>query len=344
MPQLLDAADFFALHTAQPAMPLLDVRSPLEFAHGHMPHALSLPLFTDEERAAVGTAYAQQDAGAALITALRTLGPQLAEKVLCARTLCGGRKDILMHCWRGGMRSNAVAWLLEQDGFTVRLLRGGYKAYRALVRQDFQRPARLHLLTGMTGSGKTDILMAMRRLGAQVIDLEALASHRGSVFGNVGLPPQPSSEQCENNLHAQWAALDFSRPVWLEDESKRIGDVTICDEFFARMEEGRRFVVDVPTEGRVRRLTALYAAGGHDDALCHALDVLRKRLGGELHARCVQAVRAHEYADAVRLLLHYYDKVYRRSDEDARVAARLTCAEDDPAQAARELLRYDAQA
>lgn len=341
MPHVVTASAFLDLRAARPELPLFDVRSPQEYARGHMPGALNLPLFSDDERAAVGTVYAREGAEAAVLTGLRIVGPQLADKAARALELAGSGREACMHCWRGGQRSAAMAWLLEQAGFTIHLLRGGYKAYRAQVRADFLRPARLHVLTGMTGSGKTEILLALRQLGAQVIDLEGLASHRGSVFGNVGMPPQPSSEQFENNLHAQWRALNFRRPVWLEDESRRIGNVTICDEFFGVMEGGRRFAVEAPRADRVRRLAALYSAGGHDEALCHAIDVIRKRLGGELHARCLRAVREHDYAGAADMLLEYYDKTYRRSDGDSRLAARLVCTVDDPQETARRLLPYD---
>ena len=230
MPQSRTAEAF--LHLRSEGFPLLDARSPQEFEKAHIPGALNLPLFSDAEREAVGIAHARSGQEAAVHKGLELIGPQLADKLSAARRLCKGRREVLMHCWRGGMRSASLAWLLETGGFHVTLLEGGYKAYRAEVRRILAFPADVRVLGGMTGCGKTDILAELAALGCQTIDLEGLAVHRGSAFGGVGLEPQPSGEMFENMLADRWAALERSRPVWLEDEDKRIGNIAVCPQFF----------------------------------------------------------------------------------------------------------------
>ena len=270
MPVLHHIEDFLRLRDA--GLPLLDVRSPAEFQKAHMAGAHNLPLFSDEERARVGTAYARQGQEAATLLALRLVGGRLADMVETARQICPSRpltpeaaaelascatrsstaspaspvaavpplpgtpsapaRHVLLHCWRGGLRSRSVGWLLESCGFTVHLLRGGYRAFRTHVRKELARPRPVLVLGGMTGCGKTDILHALADRGEQIIDLESLANHRGSAFGAVALNGgQPGNEAFENSLFEQWRALDPRRPVWLEDESRRIGHVTLCEEF-----------------------------------------------------------------------------------------------------------------
>lgn len=194
----------------------------------------------------MGTAHAKSGSEAALHVALELIGPQLAAKLGRARQLCrnclhgrreinrNGKKEkrVLLHCWRGGMRSRALAWLMETGGFSVFILEGGYKAYRSFVRSELAKPVNALVLSGMTGSGKTEVLHELAALGAQVVDLECLACHRGSAFGGIGMGVQPCNEHMENTLFEQWRKLDPARPVWLEDEDRRIGTVSLCGELF----------------------------------------------------------------------------------------------------------------
>ena len=343
MPTIHSAADFLTLRR-ESALPLFDVRSPLEFAAGHIPGALNLPLFSDDERAAVGTAHAKAGREAAVHVALEHIGPQLAGKLSRARHFTGKGREVLMHCWRGGLRSGTMAWLLEAGGYTVHLLTGGYKAYRTHIREVLGRDASVFVLGGMTGSGKTDILHELAALGEQVIDLEGLANHRGSAFGGVGLPEQPSNEWMENQLHEQWAALDFSRPIWLEDENRQIGRVTLPDPVCAHIARGRLVLVEAPFEARVERLARIYTdeAGADAATLLESLDRIRKRLGDEAWRNCVEAVRGGRYADAVRLVLGYYDKAYVHLLARAKrpVAFHLPPEMAEPAQAARRLAAF----
>ncbi|MDD2967818.1 MAG: tRNA 2-selenouridine(34) synthase MnmH [Desulfovibrionaceae bacterium] len=343
MPCYHDAHEFLSLseHSL-----LVDVRSPQEYAQGHIPHALSLPLFSNAERAAVGTCYAQQGKQAAVSMALSLVGGQLAGKLQQALALAAGAKDIYMYCWRGGMRSGSMAWLLEAGGFQVHLLRGGYKAYRTLVRQELAAGGSVHVLGGMTGSGKTDILLAMRAAGAQVIDLEGLACHRGSVFGGLGMPQQPHSEMMENSLHQAWVHMDFSRPVWVEDESRRIGNITLCNEFFSHIEQGILVTISIPRAARVHRLVSMYAEAEsspkQEAHLLHAIALLEKRLGNALCRQCQQAVQQGNYATAVAGLLDYYDKGYQHAllRKAKPPQAHFACEADMPEASAAKILAH----
>lgn len=386
MPVLHPIEDFLRLRDA--GLPLLDVRSPAEFQTAHIAGARSLPLFSDEERARVGTAYARQGQEAATLLALRLVGGRLADMVETARQLCPPQpltadaaavlaaspsarcaasspvpdhafpplpeapslpgRHVLLHCWRGGLRSRSVGWLLESCGFTVHLLRGGYRAFRAHVRKELARPRPVLILGGMTGCGKTDILHALADRGEQIIDLEGLANHRGSAFGAVALSGgQPGNEAFENDLFEQWRTLDPRRPVWLEDESRRIGHVTLCEEFFRHIDTSPLLVVDLPQPLRIRRLVSIYGDTSPDsppepaiaEALCAALQKLRRRLGSEACTRCCELVRAGRLDEAAGRVLHYYDKCYahQQAQRSGRLLGRLTCEEDAPQETARRL-------
>ncbi len=290
-------------------VPVLDVRTPGEFAQGHLPGAHNLPLFSNEERAEIGTLYKQAGRKAAMLRGFDLVGPKLRRMVEAAQAFVVG-DEVLVHCWRGGMRSESVAWLLAFAGYRVGTLRGGYKAFRRYVLEAFAQPRAVRLLGGMTGAGKTDVLHTLAGRGEQVIDLEALACHKGSVFGHLGEPAQPSQEQFENELAMQWRVLDASRPVWIEDESRRIGRLLVPGGLWAQMQQAEVFVLDVPFEVRVERLVRAY--GRYDTArLVEAIGAIGKRLGSLRAKQARQAVSDGALYDACRRLLAYYDKAYR---------------------------------
>ena len=347
MPQLLDIQQFMARRDA--GLPVVDARSPAEYAHGHIPGALNIPTLSDDERARVGTAYAKGGPEAAVHLALNLVGPQLAGKLAHARETLRSclpsprghtRPEVLLHCWRGGMRSNAMAWLLELGGYSALVLEGGYNSYRRHVRQTLATcPAPVLVLGGMTGSGKTAMLHALAERGHQVIDLEGLANHRGSAFGAVGLGAQPSGESMENALCEMWRSLDPSRPVWLEDEDKRIGNIALCDEFFSHIRTGRLVLVEIPFETRVNYLAGEYAAPQWQNMLTTCLWRLEKRLGSERTRRCADDIAAGRYREAVAEVLVSYDALYRRQlEKHGRPPfAVLQLATHDTALAAEQL-------
>ncbi len=310
-------ADFLA---ASAAVPILDVRAPAEYAQGHIPGAVSLPLFSDEERARIGTTYKQVNPEKAVLLGLDFFGPKLRTLVEQAKKLAPSQ-EVRLHCWRGGMRSGAVQWLLELAGFEVNLLDHGYKDYRRWAAAEFARPRQLRVLGGYTGSGKTVVLHALAAQGQPVLDLEGLANHKGSSFGSLGQPPQPTQEQFENDLAAALGALPTDRPVWVEDESRSIGSLHIPTPFFDQMQAAPLLALDVPRAARVPKLAEEY--GRHDaGALASAVLRLRKRLGGLVTKEALTAVAEDDMDKMVDLILAYYDKTYAYTMAIAPVGRR----------------------
>lgn len=295
------------------AIPLLDVRSPSEFKQGHMPGAISFPMFTDEERARVGTLYKQKGKEEAVQEGLQIVGPKMALFVEQAKALSPER-SIAMYCWRGGMRSGSMAWLLRTAGFSVDLKIGGYKAYRQQVQEYFSQAIPFVILSGPTGSGKTQILDHLMNLGEQVVDLEQLACHRGSAFGSLGMAGQPTIEQFENNLYEVLQGLDFNRRIWVEDESRKIGKVVLHADLWENLNRAPLVLLQVPLEDRVKRLVDEYGTFGIE-LLRESLLKIAKRLGGLTLREALDALDAGDLAKVAEISLNYYDKAYRFSLE-----------------------------
>lgn len=306
MPTPLTPSDF--LEKAR-TRPVIDVRSPGEFAHAHLPGAVNIPLFDDAERAQVGTRYKQVSRDSAVLLGLELVGPKLAGFVRQVRKLNPDGDEVLVHCWRGGMRSGSFAWLLETAGMRVSTLIGGYKAYRTEVLTSFSQPRDVLILGGKTGSAKTETLHELARLGEQVIDLEALAHHKGSSYGMIGQLPQPTSEQFQNQLHREWLALDPTRRIWLEDESKSVGICFIPDGLWTQMRQASVAFLDVPVEARVRFLVETYGQYPHE-ALVEATERIRKRMGNDRNQLALEALKRRDYGLVAELTLGYYDKAY----------------------------------
>ena len=304
--RLLPVAEFL---DAMRSTVVIDVRSTGEFERGHIPGAHALPLFTDEERAVVGTLYKQTGREAAVLEGLRIVGPKLAAIVEQARSLAPDGR-IAVHCWRGGERSGSVAWLLDKAGFKdVLVLKGGYKAFRNHVLQEVCIPRLLHILGGYTGSGKTETLGHLRELGEQVIDLEALAHHKGSSYGAIGEAPQPTTEHFENLL---WHALrrnDPTRPIWLEDESLMIGRAKIPDEFYAQMRAAPLFFVEMPMQQRALRLVEDYGRYPKE-LLADATKRIERRMGPQHCKAALDALDAGDLFTVAMAALRYYDQTY----------------------------------
>lgn len=284
------------------------MRSPSEYAQGRLPGAISFPLFSDEERARVGTCYKQVGREAAVELGFELAGPKFAAFIRQAKELAPERK-VRLHCWRGGMRSEAVAWVLQMGGFEVCTLTGGYKAFRRWVRITLATPKPIVVLGGMTGTGKTDILHALAKLGEPVLDLESYANHRGSSYGALGMPPQPSTEQFENLLAMEWAGFDATRPIWLEAESRRIGTCRIADELFQQMEAAPTLAITRPLAERLDYLVKIY---GHAKTagLVEATERIRKRLGGQRTQAAIALIQSGQLHEAFEILLTYYDRAY----------------------------------
>lgn len=304
MPARLEAADFVRLGGA---VPIVDVRSEGEFTAGHIPGAISMPLFNNAERAEIGTLYKQQGQQLAILKGLEYAGARMSQMATRALELAQNGK-IAVHCWRGGMRSGSVAWLFERVGLEVSVLIGGYKAFRRACRAAFAAEKKLYVIGGKTGSQKTRILSELGARGVQVVDLEALANHRGSAFGYAPSGWQPTQEQFENELGMQLMLSDLRKPLLVEDESRLVGRMHIPAALWAQMRLTRVFVLEWPIEERVKFLCAIYQAP--DEVIAQNLHAIRKRLGPERHQKASEALAAGDRAEVCRITLDYYDRAY----------------------------------
>ena len=291
---------------------ILDVRSPGEYAHAHIATAYSLPLFTDEQRKVVGTAYKQESKEKAIKIGLDYFGPKMRTMVEEVEELAkSGSKKILVHCWRGGMRSGGVAWLLDLYGLDVYQLTGGYKAYRNWVLSQFERPYEFKILSGNTGSGKTPILHELEKSGMQMLDLEAIANHKGSALGGINQPPQPSQEMFENLLAEKLSLKNLEEMVLLEDESQRIGNVNIPNVLWQKMKDCDLIYLQIPFDERLKYLVEEYGKLPFDE-LKSAILRIQKRLGGLETKNAIQHLESQNLSGCFGILLRYYDKWYEK--------------------------------
>jgi len=323
--------------------PVFDVRSPGEYDHAHIPGANSLPLFTDEERKVVGTAYKQQSREQAIKLGLDFFGPKMRpivesveskltvqsknyESAASANPVPPTSKIVLVYCWRGGMRSGAVSWLLDMYGFKVYTLLGGYKKFRNHVLDTFKLPFQFNILGGYTGSGKTELLKALQERGETVVDLESIANHKGSAFGNIGMPKQPGQEMFENLLSCELRAVGseqntespkapfrgFGGSVWLEDESQRIGQVNIPHDLWKTMRQSPVFFLDIPFEERLKHIVQEY--GQLDtEKVAEAIGRITQKLGHLNAKTAILLLNEGKTSECFDILLKYYDKHYFKS-------------------------------
>jgi tRNA 2-selenouridine synthase len=291
-------------------LPIVDVRSPGEYSRGHIPGAVNVPLLDNAERARVGTTYKNQGPQQAIAEGKGIVADKLDRLVESVKTIVSG-PDLVLHCWRGGMRSEGFSLLLEQSGLKPRRLQGGYKAFRTAAHQCFAENRRIIILDGHTGAGKTRLLATLRAAGEQVIDLEHLASHRGSAFGGIGQPPQPSVEQFENHLFLQWRDLDPDKPVWIEGESLSIGSVSIPQQVWNQMLSAPSICIEVDRAQRVEFLVKEYGDLPSDE-LALAMGRIKKRLGLARLQTALHAIERHDMHTVAELALDYYDKAYSK--------------------------------
>lgn len=332
--------------------PVLDVRSPAEYSHAHMPTAHSMPLFNDEERKVVGTAYKQQSRQYAIKIGLDYFGPKMrrmveeAEEIIRLHNIKKKQTDntLLVHCWRGGMRSAGVAWLLDLYGYKVYTLAGGYKAYRQWVLQQFLKTYTFRVLGGFTGSGKTYLLQQLALRRQTVIDLEGIAHHKGSAFGALGNLPQPSQEQFENNLASALASAKYinpDTPIWVEDESRRIGNVNLPEALWNSMRNAPLYFLDIPFDERVAFLVKEYGKFKKEDLASNIMR-LRKRLGGLETKNAIGFLIEDNFSACFSILLRYYDKVYKNGlynrDNVDNLLTTLPCTSIDAINNCRLLL------
>ncbi len=322
--------------------PVVDVRTPAEFDQGHIPGAYNIPLLSNEERAVVGTLYKQEGKEKAFLKALEFVGPKMVKFVKKAKEITGSYDTdrILLYCWRGGMRSGSMGWLFNSAGLTANTLEGGYKNFRKHIRDVFSKPAKVVVLGGYTGSGKTDILKQIAK-SEQVIDLEALAHHKGSAFGFIGQKKQPSSEHFENILGTKWMKLDFDKEIWLEDESRSIGKVYLPEEIYRKIKNAPVIFIDIPSEVRIERLVKEYA-NFEDKYIEYALEKIKKRIGGLNFKIANQALKDKDYKKVAEIALIYYDKAYKYGVDKREKGSvhKLDIALDEPKEAGKRIIEF----
>ncbi|HPO20034.1 MAG TPA: tRNA 2-selenouridine(34) synthase MnmH [Rubrivivax sp.] len=313
----IDAAQATAAQAGFDAV--IDVRSPAEFAHDHLPGALNWPVLDDEQRRIVGTLYKQvsplqaRKVGAAIVA--RNIAGHIE------RWVAGQPRDWrpLVYCWRGGQRSGTLAWFLSQIGFRTAQLQGGYKAFRALVRGELlgaPRRLRFQVLCGRTGSAKTRLLQALAAAGAQTLDLEALAGHRGSVLGALPGNAQPSQKRFDTLCWQALRGFDAARPVYVEGESRRIGALRVPEALIAQLREhGQCIHVELPWAQRLQLLLQEYGHfAGDAEGFCRLLDTLVELRGGERVKAWQAQARAGQWPEVFGALMReHYDPLYERS-------------------------------
>jgi tRNA 2-selenouridine synthase len=294
--------------TLSSSIPIVDVRSPVEFAHAHIPGAINLPLFMNDERERVGICYKEKGREEAVLLGLEIVGPKMADIARLAKKLAINNK-LLVHCWRGGMRSASMSWLFAILGIETYTLEGGYRSYRRYIKSYFAKDFRIVVLGGMTGSGKTEILKEIKKNGGQVIDLEGLANHKGSAFGALGQDIQSSTEQFENNLFIELVKLEIQNPIWFEDESITIGKICIPEELFLKMRNTDVIRINIPKEERIKWLVKEYGYFDHE-LLKDSIQRIKKRIGGLNYNLAIEALESNQLGNLVDIVLTYYDKTY----------------------------------
>ena len=305
MANYIDINSFLLLSKSSP---VIDVRSEDEFASGHIPFAINIPVLSNEERIAVGTLFKQHGKQKAVLKGLELSGPFLADRLKEAVKQVG-ESDPLVHCWRGGMRSAFYTYLLEFYGFKPKVLKGGYKAYRQFLLGYFDTPFQFKVLGGKTGLSKTKVLHLMKEMGQQVIDLEGLANHKGSAFGGIGLGKQPTQEQFENNLFHQLFQMDANRPIWIENENRTIGDKVIPTSIWNQMMLSNLVILEDAYSNRLQTIVKDYGQLQVED-LKLAFEKINRRIGPQHYKSAIQDLETGNIEGAFHYALNYYDKSY----------------------------------
>lgn len=285
-----------------------DVRTPAEFYKGHIPGAVNLPLFTDEERVTVGTLYNKKGREAAILEGLDFVGPRMRKLVETVQHSTSS-KTVLIHCWRGGMRSGSVAWLINYFGYSVFTLEGGYKSFRNFVIDELQKKRRFIIIGGRTGSGKTLLLDRLKQSGCQVIDLENLARHKGSAFGSIGMGSQPRQEHFENMLGMALFQADPDKPIILEDESRKIGGLQLPNSVYDQIRSSPLICIEVEKSERIQNLLDDYKTENKTELIQSVIKV-RENLGGQLTQQALEHLENDRLGLCAEILLEYYDKTY----------------------------------
>lgn len=320
---------------------IIDVRSPGEYKKGHIDGAVNIPLFSDKERAKVGTLYKQKGREQAILEGLDIVGPKLKSLVSEVKRVAPAMQ-VVLYCWRGGMRSGSVAWLLSTVGFDVSVIKGGYKSYRNFILEQFSKSYKLVMLGGPTGSKKTETLHYLKQNGEQIIDLEALAHHKGSAFGNLECIEQPDTESFENNFALHLMQMNHDKIIWIEDESKTIGTAHIPNVFWAKMKKAPLLYLYLSLEKRIDYLVNVYGKYPKEN-IQKAIDKIKKRLGGLAYKQASEALLNNDLKKTAAIILQYYDAAYYYNSykrEDKSTIHHIKIDSDEVDKIAQELLKY----
>jgi tRNA 2-selenouridine synthase len=290
---------------------IIDVRAPIEFFKGHLPNAINIPLFEDIERAEIGTLYKQKGKDSAVNRGLEIVSPKMTLFVNQVKTLSKNKKAFV-YCFRGGMRSNSFAWLMNTSGLDVCIMKGGYKAFRNYVLEYFDNERKIILLGGKTGSGKTDVLKKLNALSLQTVDLEDLAHHKGSAFGAINEQSQNPQQVFEHDLYHGLSLLDETKAVVLEDESQTIGFNKLPHGLWLQMKQATIIKLEIPFELRVQKLVEDYTTVDIG-ALKSCVLKITQQLGTLNTKLCIQHLDAGNLSDVAQLSLLYYDRAYEFS-------------------------------
>jgi tRNA 2-selenouridine synthase len=287
---------------------LIDARSESEFAHAHIPGAINIPILNDDERKLVGTAYKQHGRESAILLGFRLVGPRFHQIIAETASKCDSN-NLLIYCWRGGMRSQILSWLLSLYGFRIHLLKGGYKAFRNYAIDIASQPNAYLVVGGPTGSGKTEVLERLASKGEQVLNLESLATHRGSAFGGIGLPKQPSNELFENLVAMALTAMDPNRVIWIENESRTVGKCALPGRLYDFIRQSQVIELAVPYQVRKQRITHEYGRFPKEDLIESSVKI-KKRMGPQNLKIALEHLQNGDFGSWLDLIMEYYDKLY----------------------------------
>ena len=300
--------------------PIIDIRSPMEYSKGHWPGSKNIPLFNDKEREVIGTVYKKKGQQQAIIEGMKFIIPKLSELKSNLNSIYYEDKKknnltnkyyLRIYCWRGGMRSKSLVWLLNQFEINAIQLKGGYKSYRNNILKLFEEKWRLSLIGGKTGTGKTKLLLALEKHNIFYIDLEGLANHRGSSFGNLGLPIQPTCEQYENLLGEalKKCKTNTQKTIWLEDESPNLGKCRIPNSLIKQMRNAPVLQIVRIKEERIKELVDGYSKYPKDE-IKEAIIRIKNRLGPQRTKVALEAINLRKWEIACSAILDYYDRCY----------------------------------
>ncbi|OEF99270.1 tRNA 2-selenouridine(34) synthase MnmH [Vulcanibacillus modesticaldus] len=296
---------------------IIDVRSPSEFLDATIPGAINIPLFDDQERAIVGTAYKEQGPDKAKEIGLQIVSPKIPQLIHKIKAALAGNKIPLFFCWRGGMRSKTMATLYDlmfQDAYR---LEGGYRAYREYILKqidEFEIKIPTFVLHGMTGVGKTSILHKLEQMGVTVVDLEGLAGHRGSIFGGIGNVNPVNQKTFDSKIYEIFKQIKKARAIVIEAESKRIGKILVPDNILKAKENGYHILINADINVRIERIIEEYNPEKNKDSISEAITKILKRIPTEHRESITSALERDDFYTIVDIMLnYYYDPRYRHS-------------------------------